>query len=121
MRDLQPKTRAAFEQSAVMWRTSLSRYWPVVMGAGPLMAADISSAIPPTVWISAVPMFRGGASGWQVGDGGRDHSIGDVVGVDEVAPLPAVLIYQGWLTMCEAGTEQRGAASVGGVDRKTGA
>ena len=57
MRELQPSTQAAFEESAVMWRTSPSRYWPVVTGGGPPMAADIGSAIRPTVWISAVPMF----------------------------------------------------------------
>src|SRR3954468_19576028 len=45
MVELQPSTRAAFEQSAVMWGTSPSRYWPVVMGGGPPMADDITSAI----------------------------------------------------------------------------
>ena len=40
MRELQPSTRAAFEQSAVMWRTSPSRYWPVMTGGGPPIALD---------------------------------------------------------------------------------
>ena len=112
----QPSSARSRAESAVMCRTSPSRYSPVTTGSGPPYAAASARAISPTVCGSPLPVLYAvsapsGRTRLQRRHVGRGH----VPHVHEVPALAAVLEDARGLAAGERGAEEGGDARVRGV------
>ena len=112
----------AFARSAMLWRMSPARAWPVISGSrsGRPIAAACRRATSSTVRSSPEPMLKTSPSAPRVVEGEQEGA-GDVADVDEVAPLLAVLEDHRRLAVGDPRGEDREHAGVGVRERLAGA